>query len=204
MADDHYGVLGVDPDADAETITAAYQDLLEELKERQPDDVERRFERAKRAHEVLTDEDRRAAYDRRRQRGGTEEPSRHTDSSQGIDLGGQEIRIAGAVIALLLLVVAAEGYLVWSQSQRVAALEDEVAADDDRIASLQQNLTDTRDALDETRSQLEEARRINREYEVVVDELSNRTEDYIYLYDQCDRARSCSVLGVEEPIVSGD
>lgn len=198
MPEDHYEVLGVDPDADEETILAAYKDLLEELKEAQPADAEARFERAQRAHDVLTDDERRAAYDRRRERGGTSSERQRRPTADG---DGVDVRVVAGIVAVLLLVVLAEAYLVWGQSQRIDELETSLAASEERAAALEANLSETRDALKETNDRLQETRQLNKEYEVVVDKLKKRTEDYIILYRRCDRERSCSTLGVEQPII---
>ncbi|WP_335999344.1 J domain-containing protein [Halorientalis halophila] len=63
---DFYDVLDVSPDADAETIRAAYR---EQAKETHPDvsdhpEAEARFKRVTRAKAVLTDPEERARYDR--------------------------------------------------------------------------------------------------------------------------------------------
>jgi hypothetical protein len=64
--EDYYAVLGVSPDASAAEIRDAYRDRA---KETHPDlsddpDATERFQRVKRAEEVLTDPDERARYDR--------------------------------------------------------------------------------------------------------------------------------------------
>lgn len=66
MTETFYEVLGVPPDASQAAIQEAYRDRV---KETHPDvsdreDAEDRFKRVKRAEEVLTDPDERAAYDR--------------------------------------------------------------------------------------------------------------------------------------------
>jgi molecular chaperone DnaJ len=66
MAQTYYDVLGVDADADRETIRDAYR---EKVKEYHPDvsdhpDAEERFKRVKRAEIVLSDPEEREVYDR--------------------------------------------------------------------------------------------------------------------------------------------
>lgn len=66
MATTLYQLLGVDADADTETIDAAYRRLA---KEEHPDvsdheDAATRFRRIQRAHDVLTDDEKRRRYDR--------------------------------------------------------------------------------------------------------------------------------------------
>lgn len=66
MAQTYYDVLGVDADADRETIRDAYRD---KVKEYHPDvsdhpDAEERFKRVKRAEIVLSDLEEREVYDR--------------------------------------------------------------------------------------------------------------------------------------------
>jgi curved DNA-binding protein CbpA len=66
MAETFYSTLGVDADADAETIHRAYR---EHVKESHPDvsddpDAPERFKRLTAARETLTDTDERARYDR--------------------------------------------------------------------------------------------------------------------------------------------
>jgi molecular chaperone DnaJ len=64
---DYYEVLGVNRDADEETIKKAYRRLaMKHHPDRNPDNpkAEEQFKEAKEAYEVLTDESKRAAYDR--------------------------------------------------------------------------------------------------------------------------------------------
>ncbi|WP_424004216.1 DnaJ domain-containing protein [Haloarcula salina] len=85
-----YGVLGVDPDADEETIVRAYR---ERSKSAHPDvsddpDAGERFKRLTTAKEVLTDEAERARYDRL---GHETYVRRHLDGvgvDDGTDTGG--------------------------------------------------------------------------------------------------------------------
>jgi molecular chaperone DnaJ len=63
---DFYEVLGVNRDADAEAIKKAYRKLaMKHHPDRNPDDKssEEKFKEAKEAYEILTDEQKRAAYD---------------------------------------------------------------------------------------------------------------------------------------------
>ena len=63
---DFYEVLGVNRDADAEAIKKAYRKLaMKHHPDRNPDDktAEEKFKEAKEAYEILTDEQKRAAYD---------------------------------------------------------------------------------------------------------------------------------------------
>ena len=64
---DYYEVLGVNRDADEEAIKKAYRRLaMKHHPDRNPDNpkAEELFKEAKEAYEVLTDANRRAAYDR--------------------------------------------------------------------------------------------------------------------------------------------
>jgi molecular chaperone DnaJ len=64
---DYYEVLGVNRDADEEAIKKAYRRLaMKHHPDRNPDNpkAEEQFKEAKEAYEVLTDENKRAAYDR--------------------------------------------------------------------------------------------------------------------------------------------
>jgi molecular chaperone DnaJ len=64
---DYYEVLGVNRDVDEETIKKAYRRLaMKHHPDRNPDNpkAEEQFKEAKEAYEVLTDEGKRAAYDR--------------------------------------------------------------------------------------------------------------------------------------------
>jgi len=64
---DYYEVLGVNRDADEETIKKAYRRLaMKHHPDRNPDNpkAEEQFKEAKEAYEVLTDAGKRAAYDR--------------------------------------------------------------------------------------------------------------------------------------------
>ena len=63
---DYYEVLGVNRDADAEAIKKAYRKLaMKHHPDRNPDDksAEEKFKEAKEAYEILTDGQKRAAYD---------------------------------------------------------------------------------------------------------------------------------------------
>jgi len=63
---DYYEVLGVNRDADAEAIKKAYRKLaMKHHPDRNPDDksAEEKFKEAKEAYEILTDAQKRAAYD---------------------------------------------------------------------------------------------------------------------------------------------
>src|SRR3989442_13753918 len=64
---DYYEVLGVNRDADEESIKKAYRRLaMKHHPDRNPDNpkAEELFKEAKEAYEVLTDANKRAAYDR--------------------------------------------------------------------------------------------------------------------------------------------
>ena len=66
---DHYAVLRVHPDAEPEVITAAYRSLARLYhpdRNRSPD-AARRMAQINIAYDVLSDPDRRAAYDQSRQ-----------------------------------------------------------------------------------------------------------------------------------------
>ena len=66
---DHYAVLRVHPDAEPEVITAAYRSLARLYhpdRDRSPD-AARRMAQINIAYDVLSDPDRRAAYDQSRQ-----------------------------------------------------------------------------------------------------------------------------------------
>ena len=66
MSEDFYDVLGVDPDASAEEIKRAYRKRAAQYHPDVSDDpdAEETFKRLQKAKQVLTDEDKRAAYDR--------------------------------------------------------------------------------------------------------------------------------------------
>ena len=67
MAKDYYEVLGVPRDADESTIKKAYRKLaMKYHPDRNPDnkDAEAKFKEIGEAYEVLSDPDKRAAYDR--------------------------------------------------------------------------------------------------------------------------------------------
>ncbi len=66
---DYYETLGVNRDADEDTIKKAYRKLaMKHHPDRNPEDkskgAEEKFKEAKEAYEVLSDADKRAAYDR--------------------------------------------------------------------------------------------------------------------------------------------
>lgn len=67
---DHYAALGVDPDADQATIERAYRERIKAVHPDRNDapDADEQFRRVKEAHEVLSDQEARARYDRRRER----------------------------------------------------------------------------------------------------------------------------------------
>lgn len=66
MTEDFYDVLGVDRDASEEEIKRAYREKATEYHPdvSDADDAEEKFKKVKKAHEVLTDEEKRQAYDR--------------------------------------------------------------------------------------------------------------------------------------------
>jgi molecular chaperone DnaJ len=66
MTEDFYDVLGVDRDADEDEIKQAYRKKASEYHPDVSDDpdAEEKFKKAKKAKEVLTDEEKRQAYDR--------------------------------------------------------------------------------------------------------------------------------------------
>ena len=67
MANDYYSVLGVEKNADADTIKKAYRKLaMKYHPDRNPDnkEAEEKFKEIGEAYEVLSDADKRAAYDR--------------------------------------------------------------------------------------------------------------------------------------------
>ena len=77
MLPDHYAALGVGPDADAETIRAAYLRVMRaHHPDHRPGDPRSGAiaRAANAAHGVLSDPARRAAYDRRRTRGSRNAP----------------------------------------------------------------------------------------------------------------------------------
>ena len=64
---DYYEILGLDRDADDQTVKSAYRRLaLEHHPDRNPDnkDSEERFKEAAEAYSVLSDPQKRSAYDR--------------------------------------------------------------------------------------------------------------------------------------------
>ncbi|RLA40418.1 MAG: molecular chaperone DnaJ, partial [Gammaproteobacteria bacterium] len=64
---DYYEILGVSKDEDAKAIKKAYRRVaMKHHPDRNPDDesAEEKFKEASEAYEVLSDEDKRAAYDR--------------------------------------------------------------------------------------------------------------------------------------------
>ena len=69
---DYYGILGVEPDADADTIKRAYRKLARKYHPDVSDaaDAEERFKEVGEAWEVLGDPEKRAAYDQLRSHGG--------------------------------------------------------------------------------------------------------------------------------------
>ncbi|RQG91638.1 molecular chaperone DnaJ [Natrarchaeobius halalkaliphilus] len=66
MSEDFYDVLGVGPDASAEEIKQAYREKATEYHPDVSDDpnAEEKFKKIQKAKKVLTDEDKRSAYDR--------------------------------------------------------------------------------------------------------------------------------------------
>jgi curved DNA-binding protein len=69
---DYYGILGVEPEADADTIKRAYRKLARKYHPDVSDaaDAEERFKEVGEAWEVLGDPEKRAAYDQLRSHGG--------------------------------------------------------------------------------------------------------------------------------------
>ena len=81
---DYYEVLGVNRDADDDAIKKAYRRLaMKHHPDRNPDDktAEDKFKEAKEAYEILSDENKRAAYDRHGHAG--------VDPSMGAGAGGE-------------------------------------------------------------------------------------------------------------------
>lgn len=65
-----YEVLGVEPDADAAEIKLAYKRLAQKLHPDRAGGDEKRFQEVQRAYDTLSDQDKRAYYDRTGKEGG--------------------------------------------------------------------------------------------------------------------------------------
>src|SRR6266852_297966 len=84
---DYYDVLGVNRDADEEAIKKAYRRLaMKHHPDRNPDNpkAEELFKEAKEAYEVLTDANKRAAYDRYGHAGAGGARHRNPDSNSDV------------------------------------------------------------------------------------------------------------------------
>jgi len=98
MTEDFYDVLGVSRDADEEEVEKAYREAVREYHPDVSDDpdAEEKFKKAKKAKEVLTDEEKRRMYDQMgheqfleaEKRGATENGGRGAGGSGGDPFGG--------------------------------------------------------------------------------------------------------------------
>jgi len=101
MSEDYYSVLGIPRDADAERIRKAYRELVRKYHpdvNKEPDAVEQ-FKRIQEAYDVLSDEEKRAQYDRVGHRayvaGYTEQSPWGAGAAGGSGYGGTRARTDG-------------------------------------------------------------------------------------------------------------
>jgi curved DNA-binding protein CbpA len=136
MDSDYYEILQVSPNADPEVIQAAYRRLAEKWHpDRNPGDraAPEKMRRLNEAYEILSNQEKRRAYDQRRSDDSTAEPSAATRRAQGAratssDQSPQEPRpspgepslpflllMAPAAVFALFLVVCWVADLVWQR-----------------------------------------------------------------------------------------
>ncbi len=120
-----YDLLGVEPDASADGIRAAWKTAIAEL-----DPGDRRFRTLNEAAEVLLDADRRAAYDEtlaqaraeaRQERAKAEEQKKESPTEPAAPRRSVPAWLLAAVAVLTVLAMAAAGYLLAQPS------DDEIA-----------------------------------------------------------------------------